>query len=189
MSARCDDARPMEGCPHLKISTIRDLSPREWSEATNLNTWDNAINLCDGTPANSIEICKYELYNWLSERDTYAHEWPFADFESFAEENGLKLISSDNGQILAVERSPQPKNKGGRPFTYKWPPILIRYLVDALYSGSLTLSTSKNEIGRQISATAEAASPLNFPDWELARDHWAQQIQDALKASDAKLGG
>lgn len=189
VSAQCEASRTMEGSPNIKIHTARDLAPRDWSEATNLNIWDNAINLRDGTPASGIEISKYGLYHWLSQRGSDKSQWIFADFGDFAEECGIELISSDIGQIVAIEIPPVPKNKGGRPFTYNWSPILIRYLVDALYSGTLTLSTSKNEIGRQISAAAQAASPLKFPDWELARDHWASQIQDALKASDAKLGG
>ena len=184
LSAQCDDSEPMAGHPSAHLHATRSLGAREWAEATQLNLWDNAINLRSGAVAKDIEVSKYRLYDWLLARPDADPDWWFEDFKAFADDNGYTLTSDTDGDVAKIESPTPPKNKGGRPSKYKWEQILIEYLVPAIYLGSITKNTTLNELGRQISDSAASVSPDQFPDAEYAEERFAAPILAALIKAD-----
>jgi len=131
LSARCDDVEPMAGRPGVLLHSTRSLDAQDWAEATQLNPWDNAINLRSGAVASDIKVSKFELYHWLLVRSDADPEWWFEDFKAFADDNGYTLASDSEGDVAKIVPPIPPKNKGGRLSKYKWDQILIEYLVPA----------------------------------------------------------
>jgi len=186
VSAQCDDSVPLAKHPGLKMHGMRKLAPREWAEATQLNLWDNAINLRDGSLATDIEVSKYELYNWLSQRTLSEPDFAFDDFEAFAKESGIVVEVSKDGGVKSVTQKRTRQSRGGPKLDASWPDVLIYFMAHALIGApSVVPTTSKKEISRQILASAAT----HFPDFEKSLDHvrraYATTVQEAVASAYA----
>ena len=169
----------------LTISNTRDLAAAEWAEVIHLNFWDDAINLRDGTPVKQIEVSKYGLYDWLSNRGHDDPDYLFSDFNEFAEENGFALTSSAHGQVTAIELTPMRKNKGGRPFKYDWASAYLKVLIRNMYvEGRLTGRSREVEVISMLRSAFAASGIEDGPQDSVLKDH-AILILAELRAADA----
>ena len=192
ISANCEELTPIEGKPGCMIAGQRRLSPRDWVGMTSLNLWDDAINLYNGSPATNIDISKFELYHWITNRAHKQASIPdriFADFGEFCAESLIKISESADGAVTEIKQPDKLKNRGGGQYQYKWPIILIDFLVPALYKGDITIKSSKNEIGRQIAKIGAKHNGGVDLDPEYCEKQYSKAILDALAAADRDLAG
>lgn len=182
VSARCDNTRPLEQNPRLKVGSSRNMAPREWAEATQFNIWDNAINLHDGGPATDIEVSKYEIYHWLSLRGSHEPDWLFSDFQSFALEAELTIVVADDGAVTALKPKRQGQSRGGRKPDPAWPNVLIYFMAHALIGApTLNPTTSKDDVVRQILDSAAK----HFPDFSKSVDRIERAYASTILAAVA----